>query len=35
MTGIETVFLIGVIGAFVAFSVVLAYSQITSGRPKL
>ena len=34
MTGAETVFLIGVIVAFVAFSAMLAYSQITSGRPK-
>ncbi len=34
MTGGETVFLIGVIVAFVAFSAVLAYSQITSGGPK-
>jgi hypothetical protein len=34
MTGGETVYLIGVIAAFVAFSAMLAYSQITSGRPK-
>jgi len=34
MTGGETVFLIGVIVAFVAFSAVLAYSQMTSGAPK-
>jgi hypothetical protein len=39
MTGGETVFLIGVIVAFVAFSAVLAYSQLaysqtTSGKPK-
>ncbi len=34
MTGGETAFLIGVIVAFVAFSAVLAYAQITSGRPK-
>jgi hypothetical protein len=34
MTGGETVFLIGVIVAFVAFSAMLAYAQITSGRPK-
>ncbi len=34
MTGGETVFLIGVIAAFVAFSAVLAYSQIMSGGPK-
>ncbi len=34
MTGGETVFLIGVIAAFVAFSAGLAYAQITSDRPK-
>ncbi len=34
MTGGETVFLIGVIVAFVAFSAMLAYAQITSSRPK-
>ncbi len=34
MTGGETVFLIGVIVAFVAFSLVLAYAQITSDKPK-
>ncbi len=34
MTGGEMVFLIAVIVAFVAFSAVLAYSQITSGGPK-
>ena len=34
MTGGETWFLIGVIAAFVAFSAMLAYSQITSGGPK-
>ncbi len=34
MTGGETVFLIGVIVAFVAFSVVLLYAQMTSGKPK-
>lgn len=34
MTGGETVYLIGVIVAFVAFSAVLAYSQLTSGEPK-
>jgi hypothetical protein len=34
MTGGEVVFLAGVIAAFVAFSAVLAYSQIKSGRPK-
>ncbi len=34
MTGGETVFLIGVIVAFVAFSAVLAYSQMNSGGPK-
>ncbi len=34
MTGGETAFLIGVIVAFAAFSAVLAYAQITSGRPK-
>lgn len=34
MTGGETVFLIGVIVAFVAFSAMLAYAQITSGRPE-
>ncbi len=34
MTGGEMLFLIGVIVAFVAFSAMLAYAQITSGRPK-
>ncbi len=34
MTGIETIFLIGVIAAFVAFSAGLAYAQISSNRPK-
>jgi hypothetical protein len=34
MTGGETLFLIVVIVVFVAFSAMLAYSQITSGRPK-
>ncbi len=34
MTGGETVFLIGVIVAFVAFSAVLAYSQMTWGGRK-
>jgi hypothetical protein len=34
MTGGETVFLIGVIVAFVAFSAVLAYSHIMPGGPK-
>ncbi len=34
MTGGEAVFLIGVIVAFVAFSAMLAYSQLTSARPK-
>ncbi len=34
MTGGETVFLICVVVAFVAFSAMLAYSQITAGGPK-
>ncbi len=34
MTGGETVFVICVVVAFVAFSAVLAYSQITAGGPK-
>ncbi len=34
MTEGETLYLIGVIVAFVAFSAMLAYAQITSGRPK-
>ncbi len=34
MTGGETLFLIGVIVAFVAFSAMLAYSQITTRGPK-
>ena len=34
MTEGETLYLIGVIVAFVALSVMLAYSQVTSGRPK-
>ncbi len=33
MTGGETVFLIAVIVAFVAFSVGLAYAQVTSAKP--
>ncbi len=32
MTGGETVFLIGVIVAFVAFSAVLVYAQMTSDK---
>ena len=34
MTGGETLFLIGVIAAFVAFCAMLAYSQVTTRRPK-
>ena len=34
MTEGEALHLIGVIVAFVAFSAMLAYAQITSGRPK-
>ncbi len=34
MTEGETLYLIGVIAALVAFSAMLAYAQITSGRPK-
>ncbi len=34
MTEGETLYLIGVIVAFVAFSAMLAYSQVTSGGPK-
>ena len=34
MTGGETLFLIGVIAAFVAFGAMLAYSQVTTRRPK-
>ena len=34
MGGGETLYLIGVIAAFVAFSTMLAYAQIPSGRPK-
>ena len=34
MTEGETLYLIGVIAAFVAFSAMLACAQITSGRPK-